>query len=186
MTAPPFQRIRNDYGLDWTVKFLTCFDSMLKAKDTKALYIYYLYNKTMQNTFTNLTQRQVTKILDYVDAFPYDSAQYQHRIHPNEMKQKFIKDYEDKERQEWEQLEKSLKQFQVDSTYSDSTIIYGSSGYGNSRYRTPPKKFKSKITKKQGRPYGRKTAANNNPSSLQSTHNQPSAVQNPRRPSASL
>jgi hypothetical protein len=104
LVGPPFQKIRSDYGLDWTVEFVQHSTSMIKAKDTKALYIYYLYKKMPHNTFPNLIRKDVIKILDYVDTFPYDSVQYQHRKDPSKMKQKFVKDYEEKERQEWKQF----------------------------------------------------------------------------------
>ena len=84
--APPFQKIRTDYGMEWTIEFLKDPSSLFTKRDSKALVSKYLFQLS-QPSFSNLTKGQIIKILDYVDSFPYNSDQYQYRIW-NEMKRK--------------------------------------------------------------------------------------------------
>ena len=81
----------------------------------------------MQNTFTRLNKADITKILDYVDSFPFDSTQYLHRKISENEKQKFVEDYEDKEQKQQEELSK----FDTTFTIEDTAIINSSSGYGS-------------------------------------------------------
>jgi hypothetical protein len=94
LVAPPFQRIRKDYGLNWTVNFVNNYDSMLRARDSKALYIYHSYNELLQTRFDNLNKDDIIKILDYVDTFPFDSLKYSHRKVSESERQKYILRFE--------------------------------------------------------------------------------------------
>jgi hypothetical protein len=142
LIGPPFQRIREDYGLQWTVKFVRDNQLLLRQKDIKAQYIYLLYNKALQPKFSNLTSNDIVKILDYVDTFPYDSTYYSHRKVPDLDREKYIKSEAAREEKQWQELKKSLEE------YSNSDTTRYSSGY-SSGYGTPAKKTKASKSSKR-------------------------------------
>jgi cytochrome c len=89
--APSFQNIRKDYGLEWTVAFLRDQNKLLKNKDTRALYSYYIFHKTPHIRFPVLQKEYIVKVLDYVDSYPTDTSQYRHRLVRKTDKLVFIK-----------------------------------------------------------------------------------------------
>lgn len=90
ITAPSFQNIRNDYGLKWTLNFLKDSRKLMDQKDINTLYIYYLFGKRKHIIYPALESSAIIKILDYVDSFPLDAAQYKHRSVSYQEKKKFV------------------------------------------------------------------------------------------------
>jgi cytochrome c551/c552 len=92
--APPFQKIRNDYGLNWTARFIKNPFKLFEEKDSRALYGRYKF-QLAQPAF-NMSNQDLNKILEYVDSFPYDSVQYQYRKLSEKERRKFIDSVETK------------------------------------------------------------------------------------------
>lgn len=90
ITAPSFQNIRNDYGLKWTLNFIKDSRKLMERKDINALYSYYLFGKSKHIIYPALESSAIIKILDYVDSFPVDTAQYKHRLVSYQEKKKFV------------------------------------------------------------------------------------------------
>ncbi|MFN8284946.1 MAG: cytochrome c [Chitinophagales bacterium] len=90
LVAPPFQKIRNAYGLDWCVSFINNNEKMIMNNDTKANYIYLSYNKQIMTKFPALDKNTINCILEYVDSFKIiDSSYYEHyKYSESEMKAK--------------------------------------------------------------------------------------------------
>jgi hypothetical protein len=143
LIGPPFQKIRKDYGLQWTLSFLNREQQLIRARDSKALYTYYLYNKSPHMQYPFLTKHDLVQILDFVDTFPYDSAQYAHRKFSEEEKLKFIQEYEDKENQQTAQTSTELI---IDSLPVEDTTNY--EGYGSGYGTSPEYRSRDKKTKK--------------------------------------
>jgi hypothetical protein len=87
--APPFQKIRDDYGTRWTIEFVKDAMKLIQKRDVKALFGHYKF-QLAQPSFTNLTTREIIKILDYVDSFPYDSSQYEYRKVSESEKREYV------------------------------------------------------------------------------------------------
>jgi len=134
LIGPPFQNIRNDYGLDWTLKWVKDNQALIKQKDTKAVYIYYAYNMTPQLPFHNLSNTDIIKILDYVDTFPIDTSKYSHRKLSDAEKQKFIKEQDARMKK---QLDDLNKLFEKDS--SDTNDDTGTMRPKRKTMKRPPK-----------------------------------------------
>lgn len=79
LVAPPFQRIREANGLDWSISWVKGGQKLIKQRDTNAVYIFYCWNKLMQPDFPNLSRNEIESIFDYVDSYPFDSSKYEHR-----------------------------------------------------------------------------------------------------------
>lgn len=88
--GPSFQKIRNDYGLDWTIRFLRNPMKMVDSGDINATYSYYLFNEIRHSGFGGLEKTYIISVLDYVDRLPLDSSQIKHRFVSKEEKLKFI------------------------------------------------------------------------------------------------
>jgi cytochrome c551/c552 len=121
LTGPPFQNIRNDYGLDWTLKWVKDNQALIKQKDPKAVYIYYAYNMALQPAFHNLSNADIIKILDYVDTFAIDSSQYSHRKLSDMEKQKIIEEEDDRLKRQSDDLHRIFEKDSIDtSNYKDA------------------------------------------------------------------
>jgi cytochrome c551/c552 len=77
--GPPFQRIREANGLDWSISWVKSSQRLIKKRDTNALYIFYSWKKMMQPDFPNLSKKEIENIFDFVDSYPFDSTNYEHR-----------------------------------------------------------------------------------------------------------
>lgn len=97
--APPFQKIRNDYGTKWTIEFVKDAMKLFKKRDMKALFGHYKF-QLLQPSFNNLTNQEIIKLLDYVDSFPYDSTQYQYRKASEIEKRKYVDSVESQYKEE--------------------------------------------------------------------------------------
>lgn len=89
-TGPSFQKIRSDYGLKWTIRFLRNPMKMVDSGDINATYSYYLFNQIRHNSFPALEEKYIISVLDYVDRLSLDSSQINHRFVSKEEKLKFI------------------------------------------------------------------------------------------------
>jgi hypothetical protein len=97
--APPFQKIRDDYGVKWTIDFVKDAMKLIEKRDMKALFGHYKFQLS-QPSFNNLTNREIIKILDYVDSFPFDSTQYQYRKVSEIERRKYIHTIESQYKEE--------------------------------------------------------------------------------------
>jgi hypothetical protein len=79
LVAPPFQRIREANGLEWSLSWVRNSQGMIKQRDTNALYIFYCWNMLVQVDFPSLSNKEIESIFDYVDSYPFDSSKYEHR-----------------------------------------------------------------------------------------------------------
>jgi len=80
LVAPPFQRIRDANGLDWSISWVKGGQKLIKQRDTNALYIFYAWNMLVQPDFPNLSNKEIESIFDYVDSYPFDSTTYAFRM----------------------------------------------------------------------------------------------------------
>jgi len=132
LTAPPFQKVAEDYGLDWTIEFVNNPDKLFREKEAKALYSLYMFG-VVHPPFKDLTKDEIVKILNYVDSFPYDSSKYLYRKLSDKDKRNFIDSIQS------ERKEESGKLIRRD-TLSDS--IHTKSGYSNYGVDTALKRIK--------------------------------------------
>ena len=90
LVAPPFQKIREAYGLDWCVAFINNNEEMIMNNDTRANYIYLSYKKQMMTKFPLLDKNTINCLLEYVDSFKIiDSSYYEHyKYSESEMRNK--------------------------------------------------------------------------------------------------
>ena len=65
----------------------------MNANDTKTLYSFYIFEKRKHVMFSALTKNAIVKILDYVDSFPDNPKEYEHRQVNESEKRKFIKEH---------------------------------------------------------------------------------------------
>lgn len=79
LVAPPFQRIREANGLDWSISWVKGGQKLIKQRDTNAVYIFYCWNMLVQPDFPNLSRNEIESIFDYVDSYPFDSTEYAFR-----------------------------------------------------------------------------------------------------------
>lgn len=78
--GPPFQGIRKDYAPAWIFAMVRNHDSMCKSADTRAQYVYKIWGRTTMNSNnTDLTDNEITSILDYVDSVQISKKYYRHR-----------------------------------------------------------------------------------------------------------
>lgn len=122
LIGPPFQNIRNDYGLDWTLKWVKDNQALIKQKDPKAVYIYYAYNMILQPTFHELSNAEIKKILDYVDTFAIDTSQYGHRKLSDMEKHIIIKEDEDRWKRQSDDLHRIFEKDSSDKTNDKGTL----------------------------------------------------------------
>jgi hypothetical protein len=133
LTAPPFQKIRDDYGLDWTMQFINNPNKLIKEKDTKALYGLYRFGAHLP--FRNLSRKDITEILDYIDSFPYDSSQYLYRKLSDTELVRFVDSIQFMQQKEWSKLNERAPS--IDSV----SRLHGTSGYGvDTKFRNTKKK----------------------------------------------
>ena len=140
LTAPPFQKIRDDYGLDWTIAFVNNPNSLIKKKDAKALYGLYRFGA--QLPFKDLSKEDIIKILDYVDSFPYDSSNYLYRKLSDTEKAHFVDSIQSEEKKEIEKLN------QTEPLVDSVSHASGYSAYGTDT--TLKNKIKKPVRKKNG------------------------------------
>lgn len=79
VVAYPFQNIRKDYDLPWILSFIRNSDSLIKAGDVRATFVFELHNQSVMSKFNKLTDQQIIDILDYVDTFPIINSYNNHR-----------------------------------------------------------------------------------------------------------
>jgi hypothetical protein len=79
LVGPPFQRVREFAGLRWAITWVNHSSQLIKRKEPYALYLFMRYDKIQQPDFPLLQDSAIIAIFDYVDSFPFDSAQYAHR-----------------------------------------------------------------------------------------------------------
>lgn len=79
LTGPPFQRIREFAGLQWAITWVNHSSELIKRKEPYAHYLFMRYDKIRHTDFPVLQDSAIIAVFDYVDSFPFDSAQYAHR-----------------------------------------------------------------------------------------------------------
>jgi len=67
----PFQRIRDDYGEEWTLNFIRNNDSLQKQGDIRSMYDFKFRRSPAMPTYKHLSDNEIKSILDYVDSFEY-------------------------------------------------------------------------------------------------------------------
>lgn len=92
--APSFKNIRQDYSLKWVVSFLRNSNDLIKSRDSRALCVYYRYEKIPHIRFPVLEEKYISKILEYVDKTATDTSQYVYQKMSEAGRQKFIKQHE--------------------------------------------------------------------------------------------
>jgi mono/diheme cytochrome c family protein len=102
VVAYPFQKIREDYDLNWIFSFIRNSDSLIKSGDIRATFVYDMHNQSLMSKFKNLTDQQIIDILDYVDTFPIINTYNDHRKLPLKSMEDSIKKWED----QWKKEEK--------------------------------------------------------------------------------
>ncbi len=93
LIGPPFQRIRDDYGLEWTLSFIRNSQQMIDSNDVRAKYSYVLNYKIIMVSFNSLTDKEIIAILDYADSHKFDFKKYLHRKLPEAEMKKIIDEY---------------------------------------------------------------------------------------------
>lgn len=111
-TGPPFQRIRDDYGLSWTLKFVRNSERLIyEEKDTRAQYVFSMYNQSMMSSFPNLSDQEIIAILDYVDSHEFNSIMYNHRTAKIEEMKVYVEKYEEDRKARENKLLEEIKNF---------------------------------------------------------------------------
>ena len=110
--GPPFQRIREDYGVSWTLDFIRNSERLIyEEKETRARYVFSLYAQSMMSTFPNLTDQEILAILDYVDSHKFNASMHKHRKAKIEEMREFVEEYEKDLKARENQLLEEIKNF---------------------------------------------------------------------------
>lgn len=102
LVAYPFQKIRSDYDLPWIFAFIRNSDSLIKARDIRATFVFELHTQLVMPKFEHLTDQQIIDILDYVDTFPIINTYNDHRKLPLKSMEDSIKKMKSKWKTNWD------------------------------------------------------------------------------------
>lgn len=79
-TGPAFQEIRKDYAQEWIFAMIRDHDSVCASSDIRSRYLYTVWQRSRIFNKFQLTDEEVTAILNYVDtARPVAKELYRHR-----------------------------------------------------------------------------------------------------------
>ncbi len=110
--GPPFQRIREDYGVSWALNFIRNSERLIyEEKDTRARYIFSIYNQSMMTAFPNLTDQEIIAILDYVDSHEFNPSMHSHRTATIEEMSELVEEYEKDRKARENQLLEKIRNF---------------------------------------------------------------------------